>query len=300
MLETINQFNKAITNFAHEDGFTPTHIDGVGVFKSSKTRCSSPALYDPIICLIGQGEKVCNVGDSSFIYRAGDFFINCLPMPVGTQVAEASSEKPLLAVGLRINLVRLADMVLKIEQLERGRLVKNSCESSCVVVGKADVELVKVFNKLMLVGTNKVESAILGESIVDEIYYRILTGEHGYALRALLNQYGQIQPISKVIDFIHKNMERSIYIEELAEIANMSKTTFFNAFKKLMHVPPMQYVKSYKLQKAQVLLKQGMQANEASFYVGYNSFSQFSREYKRFFGFSPSKTKDTFELEASA
>ncbi len=300
MLENIKQLNNVMAKHAGDDGFTTTCIDGVGVFKSTQVQCKSPALYDPIICLIGQGEKKCHVGDKSFNYRAGDFFINFLPMPVGTQIVEASTEKPLLSACLCINLVRLADMVLKIDRLESGHIRETPPETSCVVVGKADIQLITIFNKLMSVGTNKIEAAILGESIVDEIYYRLLTGEHGYALRMLLNQYGQIQPISKVIDFIHKNMDRMILIEELASIANMSKTTFFNVFKKLMHVPPMQYVKSYKLQKAQVLLRKGMQANEASFHVGYNSFSQFSREYKRFFGYSPSQTKESIDIEVSA
>ncbi len=291
MLESLKQLNQTIGDHEGEEGFTPTFIDGVGVYKTTQIQCKSPVLYEPFICLITQGEKACHVGDTSFNYKAGDFFINFLPLPVGTQVVEASVEKPLLSAVLYINLVRLANMVLKIERLESESLPKIPRESSCVVVGKADPPLVQTFNKLMKVGANEMESAILGDSIIDEIYYRILTGEYGYTLRMLLNQYGQIQPISKVISFIHSNMDRTIQIEELASIANMSKTTFFNAFKKLMHVPPMQYVKSYKLQKAQILLKQGMQANEASFHVGYNSFPQFSREYKRFFGYSPSQTR---------
>lgn len=134
------------------------------------------------------------------------------------------------------------------------------------------------------------DAAILGGPVIDEIYYRLLTSDYGIGLRMLLNSYGQIQPISRAVSYIHDNLHRTIHINELADMTNMSKTTFFNAFKKIMHVAPNQYIKSIRLRKAQLLLKQGMLANQASYNVGYNSFSQFSREYKRLFGFPPSET----------
>jgi AraC-like DNA-binding protein len=292
MSEPITQLNQMISRYAIEDGFTSSFIKGVGVFRSSQTHEKTPAFYEPFICLVGQGAKRCHVGDCSLTYEAGDFFINFLPMPVSTEVVTADPEMPLLSAALEINLVRLADMVLRIERLEGAKPESKCAPCSCLMIGKAEDQLVGLFIKLLEVGGNKLDAEILGEQIVDEIYYRMLTSEHGYALRMLLNQYGGIQPISRVVNYIHDNMGSPIQIQELAELANMSKTTFFNSFKQLMHVPPMQYIKSSKLQKAQVLLKQGMTANEASFKVGYNSFSQFSREYKRFFGFPPSQTRE--------
>ena len=290
MSKKLDQLNTLLTSYATEDGFTKSLINGAGMFRASKKHEQTPAFYDPFICILSQGAKRCKVGDNTLMYQKGDFFINFLPMPVSTEVIEATAEKPLLSAALDINLVRLADMVLRIERLE-GVMPDNPCDKlSCLMVGKANEQLIDLFIKLLSLGQNKLDAEILGEQVIDEIYYRMLTSEHGYALRMLLNQHGGIQPISRVVNYIHEHTNRSIQIQELTELANMSKTTFFNAFKQLMHVPPMQYIKSSKLQKAQVLLKQGMTANEASFNVGYNSFSQFSREYKRFFGFPPSQT----------
>ncbi|GLS26562.1 AraC family transcriptional regulator [Marinibactrum halimedae] len=290
MSKNLSKLNALIEQMAINEGSSSSMIEGVGVYRSAKSPKCAPHFYEPLICLVSSGEKLCHVGESTFRYQAGDFFINFLPMPVSTEV----TSNEILSATLNINLVKLADMVLRIEREEEAHpdvaRAEKSHSTSCVVVGKASEVLTDTFIKLLTVSNHPLEAAILGESIVDEIYYRILTSEHGYALRILLNQYGQIQPISKAVNFIHNNMDRTIQIHELANIANMSKTSFFNAFKNLMHVPPMQYVKSTKLQKAQALLKQGMQANEASFHVGYNSFSQFSREYKRFFGFPPSHT----------
>lgn len=291
MLQKIKHFNEYVNHLSLGDGYTDLGIKGVGVFQASKQQAKQHAFYEPLICLMGQGAKRCHVGESAFTYESGDFFINFLPMPVSTEIVEAQVSKPLLSASLGIDLVRLADMVLRIERIE-GRRKENACQSSSsLVIGKADDELVDLFIKLLKLSGNPMDAKILGEPVIDEIYYRLLTSEHGYALRTLLSQYGGIQPISRVVGYIHENTEKSIQIQELANIANMSKTSFFNAFKQIMHVPPMQYIKSSKLQKAQTLLMQGMSANEASFQVGYNSFSQFSREYKRFFGYPPSRTQ---------
>lgn len=299
-MSRLERLNQLLINGSKQEGYNCTRISGVGVFKSSEQMSKSPNLYDPLICLVTQGEKLCHVGDATYHYQGGDFFINFLPMPVQTEILNVSPEKPLLTAALDIDLVRLADLIAQLERVDEGRvnnqelqrLVENNTQekSSCALVGKADEQLIDVFTRLVAAASNPTDAAILGPGIVDEIYYRILTSEHGYALRLLLNQYGQIQPISRAINFIHANLDKTIQVTELASLSNMSKTAFFNAFKRLMHVPPNQYIKATKLQKAQALLIQGMQANEASYHVGYNSFSQFSREYKRFYGFSPSQT----------
>ena len=291
MSAKIQHFKESIRQLSQGDGYTDLGIKGAGVFEASRQQAKQHAFYEPLICLMGQGAKRCYVGDNAFTYQSGDFFINFLPMPVSTEIVQAQVEEPLLSASLAIDLVRLADMVLRIERIE-GRSKEMACEkSSSLVIGKASDELVDLFIKLLKLSNDPMDAQILGEPVIDEIYYRILTSEHGYALRTLLNQYGGIQPISKVVSYIHQNTDKSIQIQELASIANMSKTSFFNSFKQIMHVPPMQYIKSSKLQKAQALLLQGMSANEASFQVGYNSFSQFSREYKRFFGYPPSHTQ---------
>ncbi|BDX06578.1 AraC family transcriptional regulator [Planctobacterium marinum] len=286
----LQDFKGHIERQTLHEGFTATNVTGVGVYKASHIHSKSPYLYEPLICLIAQGEKVCHVGAEVYRYQAGNFFINFLPMPVQTEIVEASSEQPFLSAALDIDLVRLADIILQIERVEEETGEKTLQKSSCVLVGDANEELIDVFNRLLIVASDRRDAKVLGNAIVDEIYYRILTSDHGFALRKLLNQYGQIQPVAKAVNFIHANLNKTIQVSELASLSNMSKTAFFNAFKRLMHVPPNQYIKATKLQKAQALLVQGMQANEASYHVGYNSFSQFSREYKRFFGFPPSQT----------
>jgi AraC-like DNA-binding protein len=129
---------------------------------------------------------------------------------------------------------------------------------------------------------------MVGDSIVDETYYRLLCDERGGELRYLLQQRGQIQLISKAVAHIHQNLDKPVSVDELANMVHMSRPTFYENFRAVMHISPLQYAKSVKLDKAHTLIKEGKKANEAGYLVGYNSPAQFSREYKRHFGFSPS------------
>jgi AraC-like DNA-binding protein len=134
------------------------------------------------------------------------------------------------------------------------------------------------------------DAAILGDAIINEIYYRLLCDERGGELRVLLQQRGQIQRISKAVDYIHRNLDQPVSVERLAEMVYMSRTSFYETFRDVMHVSPLQYAKGVKLVRAQTLIQEGKNVGEAGYLVGYNSPAQFSREYKRHFGFAPSAT----------
>jgi AraC-like DNA-binding protein len=130
----------------------------------------------------------------------------------------------------------------------------------------------------------------LGKAIVDEVCYRLQTGERGSDLRVLLQQRGQIQRISKAVKQIHENVDKLVSVDELVGMVYMGRTSFYETFRDVMHLSPLQYAKSVKLNKAQLLLKEGKNACEAGYMVGYNSPAQFSREYRRHSGFAPSAT----------
>jgi AraC-like DNA-binding protein len=146
--------------------------------------------------------------------------------------------------------------------------------------------MVRLFESL----ADPTDVAILGELVVDEIHYRILRGERGSELRTLLQQRGQIQRISKAVEYIHQNLDKPVSVEQLAEMVHMSRTSFYETFRDVMHLSPLRYARSMNLVKSQTLIKEGKKANEAGYLVGYNCPSQFSWEYKRHFGFAPSAT----------
>jgi AraC-like DNA-binding protein len=150
----------------------------------------------------------------------------------------------------------------------------------------------KTFSFIRLFGalSDPIEAAFLGELIIDEIYFRLLSNERGGELRHLLQQRGEIQRISRAVEYIHQNLDQRISVGQLAKMVHMGQTSFYQNFRNVMHMSPLQYVKSVKLHKAQALIREGKKANEAGYLVGYNSPAQFSREYKRHFGFAPSAT----------
>ncbi|MBZ0294163.1 MAG: AraC family transcriptional regulator [Anaerolineae bacterium] len=125
---------------------------------------------------------------------------------------------------------------------------------------------------------------------MDEIYFRILHNEQGEVLKYHLRQRGQIRQISHAIEYIYQNLDKSVSVEELADIVNMSISGFHTKFKQVLHVSPLQYAKSIKLNRARDLILNGENVSEAGYRVGYNSSAQFSREFKRQFGYSPSDT----------
>jgi AraC-like DNA-binding protein len=124
----------------------------------------------------------------------------------------------------------------------------------------------------------------------DEIYNRILTNERGGDLRYQIQQSGDIQRITRAVDYIYQNINQPVLVEIIEDMVHLNRTTFFEDIKEVMHISPLQYAKSVKLDRAQSLIKEGKKANEAGYLVGYNSPAQFSREYKRHFGFAPTTT----------
>jgi AraC-like DNA-binding protein len=239
---------------------------------------------------LGQGFKSCYVGDQAYHYGAGGILVTMLPIPVETVVTEASEEKPLNAVAVGIDFARLANVLMKIENVDKDAFQPIQANPSSIFSTTAKDKLFDAYIRLLEALLDTREAEVLSDSIIDEIYYRILMDERNGELRYLLQQRGEIQRISRAVEHIHQNLNQAISVEELAELVHMSRSAFFDKFKDVMHSSPLQYAKSVKLHHAQGLIQQGKKANEAGYLVGYNSPAQFSREYKRQFGFVPSET----------
>jgi AraC-like DNA-binding protein len=191
---------------------------------------------------------------------------------------------------LFIDLKRIADVLLKLDHIDGDISKPASIDPSGMFSIPTDDRLSEPFIRLFTVLNDPKETAFLGESIIDEIYFRLLCTERGSQMRHILQQRGEIQRISKAVNHIHEHIDQSVSVESLAEMVNMSQTSFYENFRKVLHLSPLQYAKSVKLDHAQTLIRDGKKANEAGYLVGYKSAAQFSREYKRHFGFAPSKT----------
>lgn len=272
------------------DGLNFTNNKDVVLIRTSKPHKKVQSCYEPSIIIVGQGNKTCYIGNKSYSYNSGQILTVFLPMPVETEITEVTSDKPFLALGLRGDVLRMAKILLKIESINDTLVSKVSDTSSGIFTNQLSESLLDTVIRLLNTLEDPIESAILSDSIIDEIYYRMLIDENNGELRNLVQKRGNFKRISNAVNHIHDNLEKQVSVEELAAIVHMSRTAFYKIFKDTMHLSPLQYAKSMKLHKAQVHLKEGKKASDAGYLVGYNSIAQFSREYRRFFGYPPSET----------
>lgn len=290
MQDMMAEFVSLLEQHAPNEGRNNTLMEDVVLFRTSSACKKTHSLYEPGLAIIGQGRKVCMIGDRRFDYSAGNYLSLFLPMPLEVMMPTASPKEPILMVGFKANLHKIAALLLKLDSIDRTIVKPANPDPSGIYSAPLYPELLDATIRLLHALNDPVDAAMLGESILDEIYYRILKHERTGSLRYLLRQHEQIQLIAQAVEYIHQHIDEVIPVEELAALCNMSVTSFHRSFKEVMHITPLQYAKSIKLHHAQTLLKEGKQVNEAGYEVGYNSPAQFSREYKRQFGYSPSAT----------
>jgi AraC-like DNA-binding protein len=288
--ENLGKLNALIDKHAPDEGIQITSLGNVGVSRESTPYRREPHYYGPLIIVVGQGSKKCYVGDQVFDYGAGKVLVMMLPIPIEVEITEASPEEPLLSAAVGIDFARLANVLMKIENADQNAFQPIQANPSSIFSTTLKEPLLDAFIRLLETLENPRDASVLSDAIIDEIYYRILVDERNGELRYLLQLRGEIQRISRAVEHIHQNLDQPVSVEGLAELVHMSRSAFFDKFKDVMHVSPLQYAKSVKLHTAQTLIQEGKKANEAGYLVGYNSPAQFSREYKRHFGFVPSAT----------
>jgi AraC-like DNA-binding protein len=268
---------------APNEGYSPTALDGVRLMRSDRSMPRRPVLYEPSICIVCQGRKRGYLGDEVFIYDAQQYLVLSVPLPFEGET-EASPEEPFLAVGIRIDLAVAAELLLGLD--EAGGTAAPAPVG--IVATPLDDQLADAVLRLLNALTTPVEARLIGPSIVREIYFRVLTGEQGGAIRAALTHQSQFGKIAKALRRIHAEYNGDLDVGGLAQECGMSVPAFHVHFKAVTQTSPIQYVKATRLHRARLLMVQsGTSAALAAAQVGYESASQFSREFKRFFGRTP-------------
>ena len=286
-LETLNDY---LEKYGPEVGINHTALDTMIVVREPESHAKIRDVYEPFLVVVGKGKKNCYTGEQKYEYGSGRGLAVLLPMPVQTEIIGATPDDPFLAAVIALNLDRMSDILLKIERAENFPSQPTSENMSGIFSIPLTDELILPILRLFEALGNVRDTAVLSNLILDEIHYRLLCHEHGAALRTLLRQRVHMQRITSAIDYIHQNLDKPVSVENLAEMVHMSRATFYEHFKAVMHVSPLQYAKSMKLFQAHKFIREGKNASEAGYLVGYNSPAQFSREYKRHFGYAPSAT----------
>ena len=283
-LHTMIELSERITK---SEGTTQTIIPFLFITRHSCEIPISPGIMNPAFSIILQGTKMFHVGKEIIHFNAGDFAASIIDMPISVQVKDASNEFPTISLRIDFTSSEIASVVMD-ANLEFN--INNKKLYLGVFVGKTDEELLNLFIKLLMLTDKPKDSYYLAKLIKREMIYHLLTGEYGYLFiqQVLVNQVSD--GIGKAIEWIKKNFTKPFKVEELAKLSNMSVSGLHHMFKLVTSMGPLQYQKELRLREARrLMLSECMDVITAAMAVGYESSSQFTREYKRLFGQPPYK-----------
>ncbi len=284
----MSQMVELLESFPLTDGGSiESRLKGVRFFKSTHHIPRKPIVYEPGICIIAQGHKIGYLGGQMFQYDANNYLVTSVTMPFECETF-ANPEEPLLGLYIDVDMAQLHDLLGRLGiQTEVGNAGENGLPRGIGPAVMAE-DMADATNRLIKSLQSETESQILGSGLVREILYRALCGTQAPVLYSLAMYSGAFSQVARVLKVMQRNYAEKLDVEKLANTARMSASAFHRAFKEITSDSPMQYLKKVRLTKAKdLMVQESMKAYIAADKVGYESSSQFSREFKRYFGQSP-------------
>ncbi|HUV70831.1 MAG TPA: AraC family transcriptional regulator [Terracidiphilus sp.] len=280
----LRAFADRILAHAQNEGDTLTAIPGFRLFRRTGLTSCTSAAYKPSLILYAQGQKTVQVGDSSYICDAGTCQLTSVDMPVFSQVTRASQEEPILAIVLKIDMAVVHEILSRQEFLAPG-----ACTGTRgMAIGESTHELLTACLRLVSLLDTPQDIDFMAGLVEREIVNRAQRSPLGKHLRAIATLRHQSNQTAKVIAWLKSNYNKPLHVNELAEMTQMGVSTFHLRFKSLTQMSPLQYQKRLRPHQARLMMiNAGLDAATAAYEVGYESASQFSREYRRFFGQPP-------------
>lgn len=274
-----------LQELAVNEGLQATRIDGVSLFRSAESVSRLPLVYRSNILIVGQGRKRAYLAGEVFAYDPDHYLVVAVPLPAECD-AVATDDEPILMVNIDIEAALVSELLLEME--EDAPPLKESPRGMSSTPLRDDLRGAVI--RLLECLKSPLDSRLLGRQLVREVVYRVLRGEQGGALRALATRDDHFTRIARVLKFLHAEYARPLSTEDLAGRAGMSLSVFHHHFKLVTASSPLQYLKRIRLDRARLLMvHDGYNAGMAARAVGYESPSQFSREFKRLFGLTPSE-----------
>jgi AraC-like DNA-binding protein len=261
-----------------------TDIPGVSLHRRTSPTPPCRTTYHPGVIVVAQGSKQVNLGRNSFIYDESRFLLTAVDLPIVSWVAEATEEVPCLVLSLKLDM----SMVRELLSREEIHVAQAPSDSPAMSIGETTPGFLNACCRLLDLLDSPQDIPFLSGLIQREIIYRILRGPEGARLRAVATLGDQSHRTAKAIAWITANYAKPLLVEELAQLASMGVSTLHHHFRALTAMSPLQYQKQLRLQSARsLMLNNGLDAASAAFEVGYESATQFNREYSRFFGQPP-------------
>ena len=273
-----------------------TSIPGLMLYRRTNTTPCYPSTYEPSLNVFVQGQKRVTLGSTTYLCDGSTFLLSSLDLPVVSQIVEASEELPLLSMLLKLDISAVREILNHTEFQSQN----SASDAPGIAIGKTTVDLLKPCSRLLDLLDAPEDIPFLSSLIQREIAYRLLRGPQGARLRAIATLGDQSHRTAKAIAWLRANYAKPLRIEELAELARMGMSTLHHHFRALTAMSPLQYQKQLRLVAARErMLIEGLDAARAAFEVGYESPSQFNREYKRFFGQPPMRDIKTRRFSES-
>lgn len=290
----LEEFQRLMERNSGIDGVLSTAIPRLILIRSSSPTEPIHTLHVPAVCFIAQGSKQVMLGDTVHSYDPNRYLTVSVDLPIIGQVIDASSEKPYLCLRLDLDPTMLSAMVVEVG----SSLIDGGLPGPGLFLSDTTPELLDAIVRLLRLLDRPDEIAVLAPLAEREILYRLLMGEQGHRLRQIARAESKLTQVNRAIDVIKRDFRKPLRIEDLAERANMSLSSFHQHFKTVTAMSPLQYQKQLRLQEARrLILSQAIDAATAGHHVGYDSPSQFSREYARLFGAPP--LRDIARLRAA-
>lgn len=284
-----------ISRHTPSDGMHQTPIPGVSLVRSGTPTVPMPVVYEPTLCLIVQGRKRVMLGTTAYVYDAANYLVASVHLPVFGAVIEASEQAPYLCLVLDLDMAALSDLALRYP----AEAPSGDSPTAGIALNDTSPELLDAAARLAGLLDKPGDIEALTPLVVREMLYRLLTGSGNGSIRQMAQADSRLNQIAKAIVWLRNHYSEPCRIEEIADIAGMSRSTFHAHFKAVTSLSPLEFRSQLRLQEARrLMVAEAVDAAGAGHRVGYESPSQFSRHYARMFGLPPARDAGRLRLAA--
>lgn len=290
------QIKQLIEDRVSEDGMVEAGVKGVQLFRHTAPFRCAPAVYEPAVIAIVSGAKEAILDGKSYIYDSCHYMCSTLSMPVEAGIRTASPDNPLLGVYISLDTRVMTELAIEMESTVGAiRQPKGDPIPQGVALARWDDAFTEALLRLLQLGDSPTDTAVLGNGRLRELYYAVFKGDAGDSAR---RAFGVGNEIARAIAYLSSHLDKAITIEDMAAQVGMSRAVLHRKFKQATTMSPIQFMKSMRLNNAAMQIAGGKTVNQAAMEVGYVSYSQFSREFKRMYGQSPRQWSDSAQVPA--
>lgn len=284
----MSELVQLLDQLAPNEGYNATRVDGIGVYRASQSVPKEPLCYNQGIIIVAQGSKRVYLGDQVYNYDPNHYLVMTLPIPAECET-QVTPDEPLLALLIDIRMDLLQPLIRLFDEYHQAppEAAANNGKPG-LYVSQVTAAFSAATTRLCQHLQSGLTARALSEGVLREILYLILTSEHAAPLFDLARYNTQLARMERVLKYMHEHYNESLDVDQLADLAGMSSSSFHRNFRQSTGSPPLQYLKKLRLTRARELLQdRDIKVKQAATHVGYESPTQFSREFKRYFGLSP-------------